>query len=168
MKIAGLLHDSIVDGPGLRFVVFTQGCIIRCKGCHNKNTWDTDGGAEVPVEYIIEEMLSNPLIDGLTLSGGEPFLQAKDCASLATVARQNGLNVWVYTGKTFEELLIDAKENNEIHKLLVFTDVLVDGQYIASGRTLTLKWRGSDNQRVLDVEKSLKTGNGVLYDECKG
>jgi len=166
MKIAGLVNDSIVDGPGLRFVVFTQGCKIRCKGCHNKNTWDPDGGAEVPVSYIIDEMLSNPLTDGLTISGGEPFEQAADCTGLAAAAREKGLSVWIFTGKTYEELLSEAKENIDIKRLLNLTDVLIDGRYVASERTLALKWRGSKNQRVLDIQKSLITGNGVLYNEC--
>jgi len=167
MKIAGLVHDSIVDGPGLRFVVFTQGCNIRCKDCHNKNTWDPTGGAEVQVSYVIDEMLSNPLTDGLTISGGEPFEQAADCLSLAAAAREKGLNVWIFTGKIFEKLLSEAKENKDIIKLLKQTDVLIDGRYIASERTHALKWRGSKNQRVLDMPKSLLAGKGVLYDECK-
>jgi len=166
MKIAGLVHDSIVDGPGLRFVVFVQGCSIRCKDCHNKNTWDIDGGADVSVDYVINDMLSNPLTDGLTISGGEPFEQAADCIGLAAAARQNGLSVWIFSGKTFEELLEDASEKSEVKKLLTLTDVLIDGRYVASERTLALKWRGSKNQRVIDVQKSLKTGNEELYDEC--
>jgi len=167
MRIAGLVHDSIVDGPGLRFVVFTQGCKICCKGCHNPDTWDSDGGKEVPVEKIIDEMLSNPLIDGLTLSGGEPFEQAADCIGLAAAARKNGLNVWIFTGLTFEELQNEFNGNNDVQKLLTLTDVLVDGRYIAEEKTFALKWRGSKNQRVLDVQKSLKTGNGEFYDDCK-
>jgi len=167
MKIAGIVHDSIVDGPGLRFVVFVQGCNIRCEGCHNKNTWDKKGGAEVSVEYIINDMLSNQLTDGLTISGGEPFEQAADCISLAAVARQNGLNVWVFSGKTFKELQNEPKEESKAGELLALTDFLVDGRYVASERTLALKWRGSKNQRIIDVQKSLKTGNEELYDECE-
>jgi len=167
MKIAGLVHDSIVDGPGLRYVVFTQGCRFCCEGCHNPDTWDFKGGTDISVDDIIDEMLSNQLIDGLTLSGGEPFDQAADCISLAAASRQKGLNVWVFTGMTFEELQAEAKREPKITGLLELTDVLVDGRFILSERTLSLKWRGSKNQRILDVHKSLKTGNGELYDDCE-
>jgi len=165
MKIAGLIKYSVVDGPGFRFVVFTQGCHLRCKGCHNPETWDFGGGTDVPLDDIIEDMLSNPLADGLTLSGGEPFDQAADCASLAAIARENGLNVWVFTGNTFEELYKKAEKNKDIRQLLKYTDVLVDGRYIAEERTLSKKWCGSKNQRVLDIKKSLKTGKGEEYHE---
>jgi len=166
MKIAGSIQESIVDGPGFRFVVFVQGCKFRCEGCHNPETWDSHGGNEVPLSGIIKEMLSNPLTDGLTLSGGEPFDQAADCASLAAAARDNGLNVWVFTGWTFEKLLKTSKTNPGIQKLLNLADVLVDGRYIQAERTLSIKWCGSKNQRVIDVKKSLKTGKGELYNDC--
>ena len=164
MKIAGLVQDSIVDGPGLRFVVFTQGCQFRCEGCHNPDTWDSTGGTEVSVESIINDMLSNPLTDGLTLSGGEPFEQAADCVNLAAVAREKGLNVWVFTGKTFEELQEESKIDYAIAELVKLTDVLVDGRYIHEERTLSQKWCGSKNQRILDVQKSLVLGKGVQYE----
>ena len=163
MKIAGLVQDSIVDGPGLRYVIFTQGCAIRCKDCQNPETWDPKGGKEIPVDQIIKDMLSNPLTDGISFSGGEPFDQAADCASLAAIARENDLNVWVFSGNTFEELQKKAKSNPDVKKLLVLTDVLIDGRFIASERTLSLKWCGSKNQRVIDVQKSLKAGKGVEY-----
>ncbi|MCL2425619.1 MAG: anaerobic ribonucleoside-triphosphate reductase activating protein [Oscillospiraceae bacterium] len=164
MRIAGLVQDSIVDGPGLRFVVFAQGCQFRCEGCHNPDTWDSNGGTEVSVEDLIKDMLSNPLTDGLTLSGGEPFEQAADCISLAAAARDNGLNVWIFTGKTFEELQEESKDNYSIAKLMKLTNVLIDGKFIFAQRTLSQKWCGSKNQRVLDVPKSLKTGKGVRYE----
>ena len=153
MKVAGLVQDSIVDGPGYRFVVFTQGCSIRCAGCHNPDTWDFDGGTEMPLDRIIGEMLSNPLTDGLTLSGGEPFDQAADCASLAAVAHDNGFNVWTFTGKTFEELLVEAEVDRDVKRLLEQTDVLVDGRFIITERTLSKKWCGSRNQRVIDMRE---------------
>jgi len=165
MRIAGQIHDSIVDGPGLRYVVFTQGCSLCCEGCQNPDTWDPSGGSEIPVDEIIRDLLSNPLTDGLSLSGGEPFEQAADCASLAASARENGLNVWVFSGRTFEELLDISGSDSDIMKLLVQTDVLVDGRYISTERTLSVKWCGSKNQRVIDVRKSLKTGKGELYDD---
>ena len=168
MKIAGLIQDSIVDGPGLRFAVFTQGCTLCCPGCQNPDTWDASGGVELSVNYIINEMLSNPLTDGLSLSGGEPFEQAADCASLAAIARENGLSVWIFTGKTYEELLEEAKCDFDVHKLLTLTDVLVDGRFILAERTLAIKWCGSKNQRIIDVQKSLKSGKGEFYYERQG
>ena len=163
MRIAGLVQDSIVDGPGFRFVVFAQGCKKRCERCHNPDTWDIDGGEEMGIDEIIHEMLSNPLTDGLTISGGEPFLQAMDCAKLAKAAKEKGLNVWVYSGYTYEELtgsddIVDALG------LLELTDVLVDGAYIHDERTSELRWRGSRNQRVIDVPRSMESGKTVLID----
>ena len=161
MRIAGTIQDSIVDGPGFRFVVFTQGCESRCEGCHNPGTWDMDGGTETSVGDIIDEMLGNPLTDGLTLSGGEPFLQAADCVRLAAAAREKGLNIWVYTGYRFEELIAKLKSEPQVKELLELTDALIDGPFILAERTLSLRWRGSRNQRVLDMKKSLETGKAV-------
>ena len=161
MRIAGTIQDSIVDGPGFRFVVFAQGCDQRCEGCHSPETWDKRGGVEKTTGELIAEMLGNPLTDGLTLSGGEPFLQAAECADLAAAAHENGLNVWAYTGYTFEELLIMANGEPATGKLLGLIDVLADGPFKLSERTLSLKWRGSRNQRVLDVRQSLEAGAAV-------
>ena len=163
MRVAGLVQDSIVDGPGLRFVVFTQGCRFRCEGCHNPDTWDKNSGFEMQTDDIISEMHSNKLTDGLTLSGGEPFDQAADCISLAAAARSQGLNIWIFTGNSIEELLENGKCNSEIFELLRLTDVLVDGRFILGKRTLSRKWCGSENKRVLDVQKSLAAGKEVNY-----
>ncbi|MCL2562633.1 MAG: anaerobic ribonucleoside-triphosphate reductase activating protein [Oscillospiraceae bacterium] len=149
MRIRNTIHDSIVDGPGLRYVVFTQGCPHRCPGCHNPETHDPNSGQEVAVEAIIADMLNNPLTDGLTLTGGEPFLQAEDCAVLARAAHDAGLNVWCYSGWTLEEL--QAMPETEV--LLREIDVLVDGPYIEAQRSLTLNWRGSENQRVISFRE---------------
>ena len=161
MKIAGLVQDSIVDGPGLRFTVFTQGCPHGCPGCHNPETHDISGGKEVPVEDIVEEMLSNPMTDGVTLSGGEPFMQPGDCAEIAERAKAAGLNVWAYTGYTFEKLLELGKEEPAILRLLRQVDVLVDGPFVLEKRSLSIPWRGSTNQRLLDVPRSLSRGEPV-------
>jgi anaerobic ribonucleoside-triphosphate reductase activating protein len=159
MRIAGLVQDSIVDGPGLRFTVFTQGCPHRCEGCHNPETHDPDGGSESSVEEVVKQMLSNPLTDGVTLSGGEPFAQAGDCAQIAEAAQKAGLNVWAYTGYTFEYLFnLNSYDTN---KLLNLIDVLVDGRFILAERSLNIKWRGSKNQRLIDVQKSLEAGYAV-------
>jgi len=163
MRIADYIQDSIVDGPGLRFVLFTQGCPHRCEGCHNPQTHDFEGGKEMSTDEIIKIMLSNPLTDGLTLSGGEPFSQPEECAVVARAAKEHGLNVWAYSGWTFEELLAD--ERPAVRELLELCDVLVDGPFILEQRSLTLKWRGSRNQRVIDVQKSLAAGEVILYND---
>ena len=162
MRIAGTIQDSIVDGPGFRFAVFAQGCELRCEGCHNPATWDLSGGDETTTDDLIAEMLSNPMTDGLTLTGGEPFLQPEECAKLAAAAREKGLNVWVFTGYTFEELLTRSETEPCIKELLELTDTLVDSPFALAERTLSLKWRGSANQRVLDVPKSLARGEAVV------
>ena len=162
MMVAGVVQDSIVDGPGFRFVVFAQGCELRCEGCHNPATWDRGGGTETPVDDLISEMLGNPLTDGLTLSGGEPFLQAAECVRLAMAAREGGLNVWAYSGFVFEELLRLAEAEPPVGELLRLVDVLVDGPFVLAERTLSLKWRGSRNQRVIDVRESFRAGEAVL------
>jgi len=161
MRIAGLVQDSIVDGPGLRFSVFTQGCHLHCDGCHNPSVWDVNGGNEMAVGDIISEMEKNPLTDGLTLTGGEPFLQAAGCSRLAAAAREKGLDVWAFTGYDFEELLALAETDISVRELLGLVDVLVDGRFMLSERTLDVKWRGSKNQRILDAQKSLAAGAGV-------
>jgi len=155
------MQDSIVDGPGLRFVVFVQGCDKNCKGCHNPESQSFNGGAEMAADDIIAEMFTNPLTDGLTLSGGEPFLQAGGCSVLAAAARRKGLDVWVYSGFTFEELINLSKTDREVSELLELADVLVDGRFVLAQRSLSLKWRGSRNQRVIDLPKSLFLGEAV-------
>ncbi len=162
MRIASYVHDSIVDGPGLRLTVFVQGCPHRCPGCHNPQTHDFAGGKALSVAELVRQMDENTLLDGLTLSGGEPFAQAEDCAALARAARERGLNVWCYSGWTLEELLRDQRPG--VRELLELTDVLVDGPFLLEERSLTLKWRGSANQRVLDLPKSLAAGEAVLWD----
>ncbi|MCL2220869.1 MAG: anaerobic ribonucleoside-triphosphate reductase activating protein [Oscillospiraceae bacterium] len=164
MQIAGIVEDSIVDGPGLRFVVFTQGCQFRCAGCHNPDTWDESGGENIDVAKLIDKMRANPLTDGLTLSGGEPFEQVADSAQLAAAARSFGLNVWVFTGFVFEELCRLSESDASISEFLGNIDVLVDGPYVESERTLSVKWCQSRNQRVLDIRQSLVTGAPVLLE----
>lgn len=161
IRIAGTVNDSIVDGPGLRYVVFVQGCSHHCPGCHNPETWDPNGGKEVDVHNLVREMEKNPLLSGLTLSGGEPFDQPEASLWLATHARVQGKNVWCYTGYTWEEI----REENSLKwdALLYFTDVLVDGPFIQEQKSLDLDYRGSKNQRLIDVHKSLDKGEVVLW-----
>ena len=162
MRIAGTVQDSIVDGPGFRFTLFTQGCPHGCEGCHNPQTHDFNGGKEVSVDEIIAELLDNPLTDGITFSGGEPFCQAADCAVIAKTARDNKLNVWAYSGYTFEELFELSKKDAGIAELLSLTDVLVDGEFVLAEKTYDAAWRGSKNQRLINVPESLKEGSAVL------
>ena len=159
MRIAGLVNDSIVDGPGFRLAVFAQGCPHHCPGCHNPQTHDFSGGRDADTEEIIEKMRKNPLLDGVTLTGGEPFCQAKACAEIARAARAAGLNVWSYTGYTFEELLREGDPKRMA--LLRALDVLVDGRFVLEKRTLECRFRGSSNQRLVDVPKSLELGRVV-------
>ena len=156
------IRESIVDGPGLRFTVFTQGCPHRCPGCHNPGTHDPAGGREVSVAELAAELSGNPLTDGLTLSGGEPFCQAAECAALARIARERGLNVWAYTGYTYERLL--AGEVPDALALLEQVDVLVDGPFVEAEKSYAALFRGSANQRLIDVPKSLAAGAVVLWE----
>ena len=160
IRIAGLVNDSIVDGPGLRFAVFTQGCPHGCPGCHNPQTHDFAGGRDEDTDKIIEKFCANPLLDGITLTGGEPFCQPAACAELARAAHAAGLNVWAYTGFLYEQLLEDADKR----ALLENVDVLIDGPFVLSQRTLSMRFRGSKNQRAIDVPASLVGGCVVEKD----
>ncbi|HHT93369.1 MAG TPA: anaerobic ribonucleoside-triphosphate reductase activating protein [Clostridia bacterium] len=153
IRIAGIIEESIVDGPGFRFVVFTQGCKRHCKGCHNEETWDLDGGKIVEIDKILKMLDENPLLDGITLSGGEPFLQPDACCEIAKGARERGLEVMTYTGFTYEEISEGVDESEEVNearrKLLQLTDILVDGPFVIEKKSLNLMFRGSSNQRLL-------------------
>ena len=156
---SGLTYDSIVDGPGLRMVIWAQGCIHNCYECHNPQTHKLDGGIIVNTDYIINEMKKLKLHKGITLSGGEPFLQAKGLSIIAQEAQTNNLDVWCYTGFLFEELMSESNPNYmENMKLLKYIDVIVDGPFIEEQRNLMLKFKGSENQRTIDVQKSLEAG----------
>ncbi len=164
LRIAGTVNDSIVDGPGIRFTVFTQGCPHHCEGCHNPQTHDFNGGSEADTDEIISKFLSNPLLDGITLSGGEPMCQAKALVPIAKSAKEHGLNVITYTGYTYEQLIDGASETNGWRELLEYVDFLIDGRFELSQRSLELHFKGSKNQRVIDVKSSLNEGHAVLAD----
>lgn len=155
IKLAGTVNDSIVDGPGIRFTIFVQGCPHRCEGCHNPQTHDFDGGETVTLESLFERIKGNPLLDGVTLSGGEPFCQAKQLSELAAEIKKLGMNIVTYTGYTFEYLTENASPENFYSELLSVTDYLVDGPFKLDKRDILLKFRGSSNQRIIDVKKSL-------------
>lgn len=162
IRIAGTVDDSIVDGPGFRYTVFTQGCSHHCPGCHNPETHDFAGGRTVDTDAIVAQMRANPLLDGLTLSGGDPMEQPAPCAELARQAHALGLNVWCYTGYTLEQLLQEAAPDRMA--LLRETDVLVDGPFLLAQRSLELKYCGSRNQRLIDVKKTLAAGVPTLWE----
>ena len=164
---ADLQTESIVDGPGLRAVLWTQGCAHHCKECQNPQTWDFNGGALVPLEMVYEAIDELEYHDGLTISGGDPMYQPDACNKIVRYAKNKGLNIWVYTGFTFEELLTMSKKNPVYMELLSQIDVLVDGRFIIEERDLSLLFRGSRNQRLIDVPKSLMNGQVVLFDEKK-
>lgn len=158
IRIAGLVNDSIVDGPGFRFTIFTQGCPHACPGCHNPQTHDFSGGKDIDTAEIIAKFRKNPLLDGITLSGGEPFCQSEACAEIAKAAKDSKLNVWAYSGYTYETLVSGKPEWLE---LLKYVDVLVDGRFELELRTLELRFRGSKNQRLIDVSASLAQGEAI-------
>ncbi len=162
LRLAGVVRESIVDGPGIRMSVFVQGCPHHCKGCHNVHTWDPSGGYDGTVERILEEASKDPLVCGLTLTGGEPFEQAEALSVLAQRARAMGLNIFCYTGYTFEQLYAAFDTHPEYRALLMQCDWLVDGPFVESEMSLMLHFRGSRNQRILDVPASLKEGRAVL------
>lgn len=163
LRIAGTVNDSIVDGPGIRFTIFTQGCPHNCKGCHNPQTHDFDGGELVDTDTLLEKIKSNPLLDGVTFSGGEPFCQAQTLAALGAEVKKLGMNVITYTGYTFEQLYKD-RDKNAWEELLAVTDYLIDGPFILEQKDWEIKFRGSSNQRYIDCQASLKEGRAV---ECE-
>lgn len=162
LRIAGIIKESIVDGPGIRMVVFAQGCKHRCPGCHNPETHAFDGGTLVTVESIIEQAKKNPLLDGITFSGGDPFEQAPAFSILAREAKKLNLDIVTYTGYTYEYLLENLSRHDGWDTLLDLTDILVDGKYESSKRNILLKFRGSENQRIIDVKRSKMENKIVL------
>ena len=158
IRLSGVIQESIVDGTGIRYVVFTQGCPHHCEGCHNPDTHDFNGGYLESVNRIIDDFSQNPLLEGITLSGGEPFVQPKPLIKLLKAVRAKGKNVFAYSGFTFEEILEAGGDRLELLKLC---DFLIDGKFDINKRSLSLQFRGSTNQRIIDVKQSLITGEVV-------
>ena len=158
LNVSGLISDSIVDGPGIRTTIFSQGCPHHCPGCHNPETWDFGCGTDVPVEAIVDIVKSNPLCRGVTFSGGEPFAQAAGFAKLAKLLKEKGYEVASYSGYTFEELLEGSEDQKE---LLAAIDILIDGPFLMAEKSLEVPFRGSRNQRILDMKKSLAADKAV-------
>ena len=165
LKIAGIIRESIVDGPGIRFVVFAQGCSHRCPGCHNPQTHDPEGGNWITTDRILEEVAKNPILKGVTFSGGEPFEQPKAMAELAKGVKEMGLDLISYSGYTFEELLEMAEEDKDIRYIIEQCRMIIDGRFIEEQKTLALPFRGSTNQRLVDVQASLEAGEVVVFSD---
>lgn len=159
LRVAGTIGESITDGPGLRYVVLTQGCPHGCPGCIRPETHDGNGGMELKLDTLLADILKNPLLGGVTFTGGEPFCQAAPLHALAAVLKERGMGVMAYTGYTYEQLLTMG---GDALALLSQCDLLVDGPYIQSLRDVSLRFRHSRNQRLLDVPQSLKAGQPVL------
>jgi anaerobic ribonucleoside-triphosphate reductase activating protein len=153
VRLAGIVNESITDGPGLRIVLFFQGCEHHCPGCHNPQTWDFRGGSEYKVDELLLQLPDTPLIKGVTLSGGDPFYQPRAAARIARDFRDRGKDVWAYTGFIWEELL--KIHDAAMLELLHYCDVLVDGPFVRTQRCLNLPYRGSANQRLVAVQESL-------------
>lgn len=151
LRLFGTVAESIVDGPGLRYVIFVQGCPHNCPGCHNPLSHDPSGGVPSSVKELWAKISTHSHLDGVTFSGGEPFTHAAALAEIGKLAQSNGLNVMTYSGYTYEKLLDMAKTDPSVHDLLTVTNYLVDGPFILEQRDITLKYRGSSNQRILDV-----------------
>ncbi len=161
LNLYGTVPDSIVDGPGLRYSVFVQGCTHACPGCHNPESQPFEGGYTMTVSEIMSDIRANPLCRNITITGGEPFDQACACAALARMLKHEGYGVWAYTGYLFEDLSQSAREG--VEDLLEHIDVLVDGPFVESLKSLELDWRGSSNQRVIDMARTREMGRVVEW-----
>ncbi|MBQ6999327.1 MAG: anaerobic ribonucleoside-triphosphate reductase activating protein [Clostridia bacterium] len=160
ISISGITYSSAVDGVGFRDVLFVNYCPHHCDGCHNPETWDKANGRIVTLQSVYEDLTKSGLTN-ITFSGGEPFEQARELAFLAKYIRENhGKNFWVYSGYTFEQIIADPEKK----VLLEQCDVLVDGRFEKNNRQQNMRFRGSLNQRIIDIKKSLETGEVVLYD----
>ncbi|WP_027632541.1 anaerobic ribonucleoside-triphosphate reductase activating protein [Clostridium hydrogeniformans] len=165
IRLSGMIHESLVNGPGIRRVFFSQGCTHNCKGCFNKETHSFYGGEEFLMDKLIEDVRINPIISGITFSGGDPMEQADKFSYMAKKFRELNLSIWCYTGYTFEALMDKVEEDNNIKELLYNIDVLIDGRFCEENQVEGLKYRGSSNQRVIDIKKTLSSGEVSLYIE---
>lgn len=161
LRLSGIIEESISNGPGIRMVIFAQGCKHLCKGCHNPESHSFDGGYDVTIGKLLTLMSENSLLDGITLSGGDPFEQAHGFGLLAQLAQQKGYHVVTYSGYTFETLMEGIDAHPEWQRLLESTNLLVDGPFQLACKNELLKFRGSENQRLIDVPKSLAVESAV-------
>lgn len=158
VRLAGIAYESLVNGPGIRRVFFSQGCNHNCKGCFNQETHDFNGGEERDMDELIQEVKDNPMIKGITFSGGDPFERAKEFAYMAKEFKKQGLNIWSYTGYTFEYIAENFNEKPEWREFMKYIDILVDGKFEEELKKEGLRFKGSSNQRIIDVQESLNTG----------
>lgn len=165
IRLAGVVKESIVDGPGIRFTIFCQGCPHACPECHNPNTHDFNSGTDVEISKIINAINENPLLSGVTFSGGEPFCQPKAFLEIAKHIDKNKLNIMAYSGYTFEELEDMASRDEDLKELLGYLDYLVDGRFVKSKKDLSLPFRGSSNQRFIDLNKTREQKQIVLFSD---
>lgn len=164
IRLSGIAYESLVNGPGMRRVFFSQGCNHKCSGCFNEDTHDFSGGEDRDMDELIKDVLENPILKGVTFSGGDPFERAEEFAYMAKAFRKAGLNVWSYTGYTFEYILENMNKRLGWKELLDNLDVLVDGKFDETKMEDGLKYRGSTNQRIIDVKKTLKIGEVVTLE----
>lgn len=164
IKVAGIIEESIVDGPGIRFVLFVQGCYHKCEGCHNSHTQDFTGGEYMSIDEILKKIKENPLLDGVTFSGGEPFEQARSLSILAKKLKDLNYNIITYSGYTYEAIEEKSLEDPSWLKFIENTDILIDGRFEIAKRNLRLNFRGSENQRVIDVKETKSSGRVTLID----
>jgi anaerobic ribonucleoside-triphosphate reductase activating protein len=149
IRLAAIVPESFVDGTGIRFSIYVQGCPHRCKGCHNPQTHDFNGGTDHSIDSLIAQIKSNPLLDGVTFSGGEPFCHAAKLVKIARAVKAMGLTVWCYSGYTLAELQGFSSTDSAIRELLSVSDILIDGRFVEEERDYRLKFRGSGNQRMI-------------------
>jgi anaerobic ribonucleoside-triphosphate reductase activating protein len=160
IRISGIIEESYTDGEGIRCTIFTQGCAHNCYKCQNPETHEFGIGPFLDNNKILDYLKSNPLLNGVTFSGGDPMYQASECKELAyRIKHETSLNIWCYTGFTFEEVL----KSESMLEFLKYIDILVDGLYVDAERCLACRFKGSRNQRIIDVKESLKTGEVVEY-----
>lgn len=164
LRLAGVIRESIVDGPGMRMTIFTQGCPHHCEGCQNPQTHDFNGGYISEPENILKAIDKDKLLKGVTFSGGEPFMQPEALAELAEEIHKRGLDIVTYTGFTYEELFDSFEKFPERRRLLEQTDYLIDGEFVLALRSLNLLFRGSSNQRIIDVKKSINENRVVTVE----
>ena len=163
IRLAGIAENSLVNGKGLRKVFFSQGCSHHCEGCFNQHTWEFAGGRMFDMDELVQKVKDEPFLDGVTFSGGDPFQQADKFAYLAKKLHEANINIWAYTGYTFEELMKLAQTNPHIKQMINNVDVIVDGRFMKDKMTENLKYCGSSNQRVIDVKSSLNENKIILF-----
>lgn len=164
IRLAGIAQQSLVNGKGMRKVFFSQGCTHYCPACFNKETWSFEGGQMFEMDELINQLKKETYLDGVTFSGGEPFQQQNKFAYMATEIKKIPMNIWCYTGYTFDQLLELSKKDSNIKTMLENIDVIVDGKFDENLQDPKIKFRGSKNQRIIDVQKSLKNNKIEILD----